>query len=162
MLQTYYDVFPKNQIKVLLHDDVRIEPAGVAREVYGFIGVDESFSPPSLDKKFNLTTDKAPNVTQRSRGLAIAVVNHPLMRPIKEVLLRGGFKDVRHLGQQDRDDAPRYKGVLPETRAWIADMIRPDLERLEQRLGRDLSMWRTRQAGIVTSKSVASLEPATT
>jgi len=158
MLQTYYDVFPAQQIKVMLHDDVGSAPAQVARDVYRFIGVDEDFVPPSLEKKFNLATDKAPKATRRSRRYAIAVLNHPLMLPVKQILLRGGFKDVRHLGQQDRDDAPRYKGVQPETRAWMADMLRPDLERLEARLERDLSMWPTRQAGKRTRKQRAPLE----
>ena len=44
-LQMWYQHFPKQQIKVILFDDLVRTPEAVAKSVFGFLGVDESFRP---------------------------------------------------------------------------------------------------------------------
>ena len=42
-LKKYYDVFPKEQIKIILFEDMIKNPGEVTQEVFKFLGVDSSF-----------------------------------------------------------------------------------------------------------------------
>ncbi len=44
-LSAYYELFDEQQIKVILFDDFKVAPSSVMKELYGFIGVDDSFKP---------------------------------------------------------------------------------------------------------------------
>lgn len=44
-LAPFYAAFPREQILVLRFDDLRDDPAGVARRIFGFLGVDPDFAP---------------------------------------------------------------------------------------------------------------------
>lgn len=45
--------FPREQILVVLMDDVKSEPQAVARRVYEFVGVDATYEPEMLETRFN-------------------------------------------------------------------------------------------------------------
>jgi hypothetical protein len=47
-LEWWYDVFPKEQIKLLFFDDIVGNPLGVLRDLYDFLGVDPDFVPPDF------------------------------------------------------------------------------------------------------------------
>ena len=44
-LKTYFNLFDKSQLKVILYEDYRENPLEVISSIYKFIGVDEKFSP---------------------------------------------------------------------------------------------------------------------
>lgn len=52
-LKRYFNVFKKEQIKVLVYEDIEKNPLQFIQDIYRFIGVDDSFVPYSLDKKVN-------------------------------------------------------------------------------------------------------------
>ena len=53
-LKKYYDVFPKEQIKIILFEDMIKNPGEVTQEVFKFLGVDSSFIP-NTSKKANVS-----------------------------------------------------------------------------------------------------------
>ena len=53
-LKRYFDVFPKEQIKVILFEDIIKNPKGITQEVFEFLGVDSSFIP-NTSKKANVS-----------------------------------------------------------------------------------------------------------
>lgn len=53
-LQRYRDLFPEIQMKVFLYDDLRSDELAVIREIYQFIGVDDSFVP-NTEREHNVS-----------------------------------------------------------------------------------------------------------
>jgi hypothetical protein len=131
MLSRYYDRFPRHQIRVYLFDDLVQDPRGLLRDLFGFLGVDESFAP-DLSQRFGST----------------GVVRNPLLR----ILWRNSRNPRRAL----RGLVPRawrdagYAWVTrdlvkpplaPATRAKLMERFRPDIVALQTLIGRDLSVW---------------------
>jgi hypothetical protein len=53
LLQGYFDVFPREQLLVLFHDELERDPAAVCARVFAFLGVDSEFVPPNLGQRYN-------------------------------------------------------------------------------------------------------------
>jgi hypothetical protein len=50
-LTHHYDAFDREQIKVLLYDDIATHPVETVQEVFGFLGVDGTFVPDVSTKR---------------------------------------------------------------------------------------------------------------
>lgn len=44
-IKRYFNVFPKEQIRIFLFEDLRENPIGLTQQIYNFLGVDPSFIP---------------------------------------------------------------------------------------------------------------------
>jgi hypothetical protein len=53
-LKWWYDLFPKEQIKLLFFDDMVNNPKGLLRELYTFLGVNPDFLPPGYNLPRNV------------------------------------------------------------------------------------------------------------
>jgi hypothetical protein len=53
-LRPYFELFSRERILVLFHDDMKKDPQGFARRLYGFLDVDPDFQPPSLLERINV------------------------------------------------------------------------------------------------------------
>lgn len=52
VLAPYFDVFPSQQIHVVFSSDLLAKRESVLRELFGFLGVEETWSPPNLDVRY--------------------------------------------------------------------------------------------------------------
>ena len=52
-LKNWYKEFPKEQIKIMWHDDVEKNPVGLLKDLYAWLGVEDSFVPKEYNKKIN-------------------------------------------------------------------------------------------------------------
>jgi len=144
MLQPFYDYFPAEQIHVRIYEELFLDREQTVRDIYRFVGVDPDFSSSSANCRFNVATDAPPNFLRRLRGVLVDAMNRPALRPLKHLLLRHGFKNVvRHGRTEDRGVAPERQGPEPAVRATIESLLAADLQRLQRRLGRSLSLWPT-------------------
>ena len=77
-LERYLDHFPREQIHVMTSEDLRSRRAETLRDVFGFVGVDPSFVPPSIEQELYRTEERAqyPSVAWKVRKLAKRVVPH--------------------------------------------------------------------------------------
>lgn len=53
LLQGYFDVFPREQLLVLFHDELERDPEAVCETAFAFLGVDPAFRPPNLGQRYN-------------------------------------------------------------------------------------------------------------
>ncbi len=53
LLQGYLDVFPREQLLVLFHEELERDPAAVCERTFEFLGVDPAFRPPNLGERYN-------------------------------------------------------------------------------------------------------------
>lgn len=132
-VERYFALFPREQIWIGLYDDLDGDPVSFARSVYRHIGVDEGFAP-KVHSRTNASGEPRSLALQRTldrqnpiRSLARRLVPQKLRKPIRVALT------ARNL---QRPDAP--SAAERELRAFF----RPDVERLEQLIGRDLSAWK--------------------
>jgi hypothetical protein len=59
LLENWYRYFEPDRIKVLFYDDMVSDPLGFLREVFKWVGVDDSFVPPDYDEKVLKKYNKA-------------------------------------------------------------------------------------------------------
>lgn len=134
-LERYFERFGREQVRVILHDDLARDPAQVYRETLVFLGVDPDFRP-ALERV-------NPNRVVRSAGLGEWLRRPPawLARPLVEFFPRSWRtalrRGVRRLNSRVAPRAP----LSPELRRELEERFRPEVLRLRELLGRDLSGW---------------------
>lgn len=134
-IQRYFNLFPADQIKIIIFDDFRSETARVYRDVCEFLDVDPSFEP----------TFRVVNENRRVRSKLLQQlleVPGPMLRKIGRPLTPRALrhKVMKELRQINSTPAPRNPLDVDLRRALQAE-LRPEVMRLSQLLHRDLSHW---------------------
>jgi hypothetical protein len=141
-LERWLDHFDETQIRVLLYDDVRADPPGAIKEVFGFLGVNAGFSPPSLGERVNTAvTYRSPGLARLTGRASVAVKNRLGDRALRAVVATGVPTFVRRINSTPLEVSAEDLGdqdLRAELRGWFAD----EVERLEKLIGRDLSAWK--------------------
>lgn len=139
-LSRWIDTFGPERVHVVLMEDIRQDPAAVARHLYQFLGVDDTHQPAALRETSN------PSYVPRSRALELSV---RLVRGgIQRLGLGGAWKRVGDSGLRGAYrslNRRRSEDVLPPPAPTTLDELRermaPDLEKLSRLIRRDLSTW---------------------
>ena len=138
-LRIYYDWFPPEQLKVLFFDDLEADPRAFAGEAFKFLGL------PVVDE---IDYGKRMSVLSRSRfpfsGPLSKLGAHALRR-LGWVNLLGSSKATRGFARCFTSPTQLATGrrFCPETRKRLGEVFAPQIDALEEMLGRDLSAWRT-------------------
>jgi hypothetical protein len=131
-LKRYLDLFPKDQIKIYIFEEFKKNAAGTVADLYDFLGVDSSFTP-DTSVKYN------PGAVPKIRLFNKLFYNPRLINMTKSVFpesMQGMFKQIRELNLTTSPKMP------PDLRAELLNIYREDILKLEDLLGRDLSIWR--------------------
>jgi hypothetical protein len=141
-LRRYHEVFPPEQVMVLVYDDFRDDNEGTLRSVLRFLDVDETIP---IE-----TTEANPTVRVRSQRLheivhALYVGHGPFSRGLKEAIKAVTPRPLRRkviFGAQRRlvftEPLPPDEELMSELR----HRFKPEVEALSEYLGRDLvSLW---------------------
>ncbi len=131
-LRRYMACFPKEQIFVGLYDDLKANPEVFLQQIFGFIGVEQGFTPdisiqhnlsgqPRLQTIHTLATQ--PNFVKT------------LLNRIFPPQIRHSLRD--HLHRWNTIKAP----LRPETRARLIAYYREDMLQLQELIQLDLTHW---------------------
>ena len=131
MLARYFALFPREQIKVILLEDLEKAPQATIRDLYGFLGVDPDFVPADLLKVAN------PGGEPRSK-LLHGLLSDPRLRQFSRAFLPSGLVE-RLRGLRSRNLEKQPLGAA-DRRAAL-DFFRDDILRTQDLIGRDLSAW---------------------
>jgi hypothetical protein len=130
-LRGYFDCFPANRIRIHLFEDFVADPGRVLADLFGFLGVDAALG-----------------VDTSARYNASGEIGGPLRRFVwtRSVHLRTALRPylpsrLRDVGQVLIGRALEKPSLAEDVRARIAEVLRPDVERLQALLDRDLSGW---------------------
>ena len=133
-LERYLEHFPREQICVITSEALKTDRADTVKQVFRFIGVDETFAPPSLEQEFYRTQDRVqyPSGAWKIRKIAKRYVPHS--KRAKELI---DSLMPKFLGQRARVavDAPGKPSVI------IPDEI---VERLRVVFAEDVALLRRR------------------
>jgi hypothetical protein len=135
-LQRYLDVFGRDRIHVIVHEDLRDDTAGVVRSTFEFLDVDPDVSV-DLDVR-------NPSRRARSGALQRLIFRPPgLVRRAVPLLRR--FPLVHRLRDAavSANSVPEARREMdPELRHRLTVELAPEIEALSRLLDRDLSDWR--------------------
>lgn len=132
-LERYYKHFPKEQILVLIYEDIALDPKAFMQKMYAFLGIDTTFVSSMLHTEINIA--RTPK----------AVVVDRLMHHVSEGLRKFGFDRfvhvVRKTGLPDFVRSFNTKMQEPEakTDTDIAHNFYEDTLALSKVLNRDLN-----------------------
>lgn len=131
-LKRYFDMFDRSQIKVYLYEDLTSNAADLLRDIFQFLGVEETFVP-DLSVRYNVS------------GVPKNKVLHALvtgLNPIKPVLnqLIPAKLGSNLKGYYSRQNLAKPK-LSPEIRQQLIEVYRDDILQLQTLIQRDLSKW---------------------
>lgn len=131
-VERLYAAVPAQRVLVLRHDDFRRDPAAVVRRAYAFLGLDSSFTP---DVNLRVNVSGVPRSARLHR-----FVSQP--GPLKAVLKRVvGESARRRLNRRIRNANLRTDHLPPPTARALAADFAPDLRRLQELTGWDVTDW---------------------
>lgn len=134
----YLSRFSRNQILVALHDDLERDARRLLSEVYGFLGVNPDFAPPS-----------GPRRVLAARGPRNRILNRAVKRAATW-LRRNDLHWLLSLAKNSpaasmlltkRLSAGEAAVLSMETRQRLLDLYRPHMQRTATLIGRDLAAW---------------------
>jgi hypothetical protein len=131
-LRRYFDLFPREQIRIYLYDDLKAGADKLVRDVFSFIGVD-----PSIPLDTSVRHNKSGIPKNRLLHRMLSTYN-PLARAGRLLVPQKARRRlVNALKERNLEQPP-----LPEDvkREWTA-FYRDDILRLQDLIGRDLSTW---------------------
>jgi len=134
-LMRYDEHFTREQLLVMIYEDIERDPLAFVQEVYRFLGVDDSFVPSMLTTRIN--TARTP------KAVGIDRIMHKIAESLRVVgfdklvfaIKRSGIPDIVRSANTDIGSASNEK---PDLSAY-AHLVRDDVAALSRRLGRDLA-----------------------
>ena len=132
-LQRYQALFPEDQVKVFLYEDFDSDPVAVLKEIFAFIGVDDTFV---ADMTYRPNVGGVP----RLRGLQSSLMQpHGVTRVLGSLIPEPVKRRIRDL----ISDYNLEKMALPQSsREYLLSVLSEDILELQELLQRDLSGWR--------------------
>lgn len=131
-LSRFLSFFDRDQLKVVLLEDLEARPHDVVAEIFSFLDVDPSVTVDTSDK---LTESGVP---RRKLMHWLLSDRNPLKRGLTPLVPRRLKKAVRRLRSANLEK----QAMSQADRTMLAKYFEEDIDRLEVLLGRDLSKWR--------------------
>jgi hypothetical protein len=127
-LQRYYDIFPKENILVVLYDELKNDPENYLKRVYSFLGVSTEFRSPLINKEINSSSSKM--------GKSV------LLFYLYKLLVKIGlFRSAEFVNNLNKKEDSRT--VSNKTRErLLQEYYLDDLQKLEAMINQDLSKWK--------------------
>jgi hypothetical protein len=128
-LLRFFDLFPRDHIRIYLYEDYQSDPPGVLRNAFEFLGVERDF-------QVDLSRRRNETVTPRL----------PLVHALRRRLFGG--EAPRWIPQWSRRVSRRiysrqgsHVAMAPADRQLVIDYYRDEILRTADLIGRDLSVW---------------------
>jgi hypothetical protein len=139
-LKRFYDLFPQDNIHVMLLDDVKNNPDKVLKKLFAFLNVDDKFKPSMLTKKSNpALRTKRPLLKKTSYFLLNALSNVGLQK-ISRWFITNDF--LYNIYKKINLTTGKNPPMNPETRKKLIKYYQDDINKLENLINRDLSEWK--------------------
>jgi len=134
-LDRYLAHFPQEQILVVDSHDLRTDRDTTLSRIYGFVGVDPTFTSPSFDEQMQVADQGrwlSPN------GLRIVKTLNHTIGP--KTTARIGSLVPKRMNVLDRPAVPRPV-ASDELRERLTELLAPDVERLRKLTGQSFASW---------------------
>ena len=133
-LERYLDVFDRQQINVVLLEDLRDSPERVIKGIYEFLDVDPEYIPPRLGERKHQTENRV----GQTRAFMTAIRKWPAYNSVSN-LVPEKTKGVLNRFLRKKIDPPQK--MTAADREFLIDCLKDDILSLQAYLKRDLSAW---------------------
>jgi hypothetical protein len=140
-LSAYYQLFPRDNIRVYLYEDLKNAPLSVMRDIYRFIGVDDTFTP-DVSLRYNesgLIRNSFLNKIYGQGGWlskSMQAILPGVYKKLKgNLALKKKMLTLRSKNLEKKDIDPALREAL------TLNVYGEDIKNLEKLIGRDLSHW---------------------
>jgi len=125
-----FEFYPRDQVMIILYDDIISSPERVIKSLYSFLGVDSDFSPSNLTKKYNKVL--FPKFQMFLEGIGL---RKPLSS-FKRTKLANLIKDMFFYFENKKKVRLKKETISP-----LIDVYREDIVKLEKLIDRNLNSW---------------------
>ncbi|MEJ7842586.1 MAG: sulfotransferase [Rubrobacter sp.] len=132
-LTRYFEMFGRERVRVYLYEDLKEDPAGVVRDAFGHLGVDEGFVP-DVSLRHNVSGVPKSRVLHGFLGSS-----HPVKSAIKPFVPEAAR--LRLVTLMRNRNLSKPSPLSPEVRGRLVEEYREDVLRLQDLIQRDLSRW---------------------
>ncbi len=139
-VQRYFEVFGRDRVHVVLYDDLARDAAGVYRDTLSFLDVDAHHTLPEFPRVNPAQAVKSPALRA---VLNDAAVRSTLLavRPLLPRFVFQAFHRIERKLSRINSFAQKSPPLDPALRAQLRRDFAPEVERLGELLGRDLTHW---------------------
>jgi len=138
--ERWLQYFPREQILVVLFDDVSTSAAAVARQVYRFLGIDESHGSRVLGQQSNKSYVTRFGALESAKNSIRSVVRRVGLGRVWQLIGKSGLKQA--YGKLNRLPP---EAIIPPAKSQtierLRQVFRPEIVRLQSLTGIDLSNW---------------------
>ncbi len=151
-LAPYIQTFGREQIQILLYDDIKKDPVHFMQTIFSFLEVDPAFRPPSAEHRVNVTSANATKIlwiNQILHWFRKKIKNMPGGRAATRFLQMIGVNwlvnKIFKMNRGKKEDATsKSNRIIPyEIKLSVIAAIKNDVNKLEDLLDRDLLDWLT-------------------
>ncbi len=137
-IKNYIDVFTRNNVHVIIYDDLKNNTAITYNSVLAFLGIDESFcpnleiinaTPVGIVKNNKLSRFLFSHFPPKFVNCIRKFIPRPVRRGLQQIALNA---NISH----------QPPSLDPELRKRILSEIAPEIDQLSEFLGRDLRAWK--------------------
>jgi len=125
-----------NQVKITLFDDLKKDTISLVKDMYEFLGVDNSFTP-DVSIRYNISG--VPKNKFIYRFLREPNILKSIVKPITKALIPQ--EEKRKMIEKVRMRNLQKPQMKPETRLYLKNLYREDILKLQDLIKRDLSSW---------------------
>ncbi|MFW9876732.1 MAG: sulfotransferase domain-containing protein [Candidatus Thorarchaeota archaeon] len=153
-LREYYKIFPKENILILIYEDLLREPKENLKKIYKFLNLKEvDFVPPSIEKKLNITGTKI----MKNKIPLIRIIKFKVnkylesfqstkifLRRIKfdKIVNKFMILNSYQIKVDSNKKSQTLQNLKEDVRKYLKRVYREDIEKLEVLINRDLSQWK--------------------
>lgn len=141
-LSRYLEYFPRDNLRVLIYEEIKKHPLKAISDCLDFLGVDSQFVPDTLRSRVNRGTDLRWFHGQAAAlRRAIVAKTDLLPQSLREPLRAVGRRAFEHLVLKRLPKQKKYVPLDEELRRELLSDFMPGIIRLEGLLNKDLSIW---------------------
>lgn len=141
LLKPWYDLFPKENILVLIQEDIQTNPSDSAKKVYEFLGIQVDFVSENLNKRANESRSvKFPLLEGVFRTSAKIANKFGLGHFVSSVKKINFIRKIRDGGGHMSENIPKMSN---ETEQILSDLLIDEMLNLQKLLELDSLPWKT-------------------
>lgn len=137
-IKNCFEIFPKENILVLIYEDLNKNPLTFIQKIYNFLRVNEKFIPKTLYKKRNISAMKMSKIKKLMRKTSRFLNSFRAGRTILKILKTIRLREILEFFILKFKKPMKMK---ESTRKELHQFFKKDIAKLEKLLNRDLSFW---------------------
>lgn len=141
-LQPFLKLFPRENIHLMIFEDIQKDPVAFYRNICEFLGIDSTSVPEIVSRRVNPRTVLRSRAVRNLRyALRDFMGSSVTTRTVRAGLVRLGAATLARKLFRLNEKPGTVPPMVPATRRRLVEFYRKDNEALEKLLNRDLSHW---------------------